>query len=194
MKSIIFLLALISYALCAPHRGISDIYKEFKTRIYQCILKSDVASAQLKEIATKNLKSNETSLLSLNSIEITNEDRLIARDCKKQAFRKKSSFVSQVVTPFGINHAVHSKKSVEKKPREMRKLSMIGQIKRLGSFNIMGIFTCIENAQPAIKIIRDNINLIRSMDYTTAVVNIYDNIGEIAQALTFCFNTIFPSD
>ena len=194
MKSIIFLLALISYALCAPNKEISDIYKSFKVRIYKCILKSDVASAQLREIATKNLNSNETNLLSLNSIELTNEDRQIAKECKQRAFRKKSSFASEVVTPIGINYAVHSKKFVKKQPREIRKLSMIGQIKRLGSFNIMGIFTCIENAQPAIKIVRDNINLIRSMDYTTALVSFYDNIGEIAQALTFCFNAIFPSD
>ena len=39
---------------------------------------------------------------------------------------------------------------------------MISQIGKLGAFNIGGIFTYIENAQPAIKFIRDSINLIRS--------------------------------
>ena len=71
---------------------------------------------------------------------------------------------------------------------------MMSQIIRLGGFNIAGIFDCIENGQPAIKIVRDSIYFLKSMDYTTAVINIYDNVSVISSAVSYCFSAIFPSN
>ena len=190
----IFLFALISCILCTPRSDVSDIYKNLKTRINKCILKSEEVSTQLKELAKKNLNSDESSLINIHSIELTDADRLVVKECKKQAFRKKAESGDSSVTPISIDQAVHSKKFVEKKSRGLRKLSMMSQIIRLGGFNIAGIFDCIENNQPAIKIIRDSIYFLKSMDYTTAVINIYDNISVISSAVSYCFSAIFPSN
>ena len=193
----IFLLFLISYILCTTKRGppaeIADIYKGIKTRIYNCILNSEEASAKLKELSNKNLNSDESSL-SLHSIELTNEDRQVLRNCKKEAFKKKNT-KSGGVTAIGIEQAVHSKKFVvkESRPRTIRKLSLVNYL-GLGAINIGGIFPCLENAQPAIKVIRDTVNLFKSQDFTGAIVYLYDNFHDIAEGLTYCFNAIFPSD
>ena len=198
MKSTLFLLVLISYVLCTsrrePRAQIADIYRGFKNKIYQCILSSERASAQLKELATKHINSNETQFLNFHSMDLSTEDHYIIRQCKKDAFRKKNDNGNNDVISIGIDHAVHRKKFILRDSRKFRKLSMISQIGRLGAFNIGGIFTCIENAQPAIKVIRDSINLIRSKDYTSAIINIYDNISYISNGISFCFNSIFPSD
>ena len=89
---------------------------------------------------------------------------------------------------------MHSKKPFLKKyPINLRKLSIINDI-RIGPINIGGIFPCIENAQPAIKVIRDTVNLFRNKDYTGAVINIYDNISSISEGLNYCINSILPPD
>ena len=193
----IFLLFLISYTLCTTRKGppaeIADIYKGIKTRIYQCVLNSEQASAKLKELANKNLNSEE-SQLSFHSVELTIEDRQVLRNCRKEAFRKKNTY-SGGVTAIGVEQAVHSKKFVvrESRPRTIRKLSIINYL-GLGAIDIGGIFPCLENAQPAIKVIRDTINLFRSQDFTGAIVYLYDNFHDVAEGLTYCINTIFPPD
>ena len=192
----IFLLLLISYTLSTtkkePPAQIADIFKGVKTKIYNCILKSVGASASLKELASNNLNSEESKPLLFHTIDLKNEDREIIRNCKKDAFRKKNTNIGGV-TAIGLDQAVHSKKFVIKQSKNIRKLSLINDI-RLGAFNIGGIFPCIENAQPAIKVIRDTVNLFRNKDYIAAIVNIYDNLTTISQGLTYCINTIFPPD
>ena len=64
----------------------------------------------------------------------------------------------------------------------------------LSSFNILGIFTCIEYTQPDIKLIRGAINMIKSMDYTSAVISVYDNFSTIGDAFSFCYNAIFTGN
>ena len=32
------------------------------------------------------------------------------------------------------------------------------------------------------------------MDYTSAIINIYDNLSDISNGISFCFNAIFLSD
>ena len=95
MKSIIFLFVLIACALCEtkknPRIQISDIYKTFKTKIYKCILETEGVSAQLKELASKNLDSDETQLINFESISLSLEDRHIIRECKKKAFMKSNN-------------------------------------------------------------------------------------------------------
>ena len=162
------------------------------TSHYNCILKSEGASADLKELASNNLNSEESKPLLFHTIDLKNEDREIIRNCKKDAFRKKNTNIGGV-TAIGLDQAVHSKKYVIKQSKNIRKLSLINDI-RLGAFNIGGIFPCIENAQPAIKVIRDTVNLFRNKDYTGAIVNIYDNLTAITQGLTYCINAIFPPD
>ena len=192
----IFLLFLISYTLCTTKKGppatIADIYKGIKKRIYQCVLKSEEASVKLKELANKNLNSEE-SQLSLHSIELTSEDRQVLKNCKKDAFKKKNS-PNGAVTAIGLDQAVHSRKYILRESRpNIRKLSIINYL-GLRAIDIGGIFPCLENAQPAIKVIRDTINLFRSQDFTGAIVYLYDNLHDITDAINFCINAIFPPD
>ena len=195
----IFIFCLITYILCTTKRerpvGVADIYKGIKTKIYQCILDNKEASSQLKELANKNLNSEESQPLMFHTLQLTLEERLVIKNCKKEAFKKRMSKGAIGITPIGIDqavHSVHSKKLFEKKSGPIRKLSITDG--RLGAFNIGGIFPCLENAQPAIKVIRDSINLIRNKDYTGAIVNLYDNFSDVSQGLTYCINSIFPSD
>ena len=197
----IFFFFLITYALCTTRKEkpaqVADIYKGIKTKIYKCVANSEKASTALKELATKNLNTQESLPLLFHSIELTDDDRHIIRDCKRDAFIKRASNGANQVTPISLDQAVHSKKFVVsevKKAKNLRKLSALNEIGRLGAFNIGGIFPCLENAQPAITVIRDTVNLFRSKDYTGAIINIYDNFSVISEGLTFCFNSIFPSD
>ena len=196
MKYII-LFALIVCALSTtkkePPAQVADIYKGIKSKIYKCVADSEKASAALKELANKNLNLEESQPLNFHSIELTNDDRHVIRECKRQAFIKRISrgIDHGAVTPIAVENAVHSKKFVKSQARKIRKLSETGA---LGAFSINGIFSCIENAQPGIKVIRDTVNLIKSMDYTGALLNVYDNFSAISEGLSYCFNSIFPSD
>ena len=196
MKYII-LFALIVCALSTtkkePPAQVADIYKGIKSKIYKCVADSEKASAALKELANKNLNLQESQPLNFHSIELTNDDRHVIRECKREAFIKRISRGNEqgAVTPIAVENAVHSKKFVKGKARKIRKLSETGA---LGAFSINGIFSCIENAQPGIKVIRDTVNLIKSMDYTGALLNVYDNFSAISEGLSYCFNSIFPSD
>ena len=196
MKYII-LLALITFAISTtrkePPAQVADIYKGIKSKIYKCVANSEKASAALKELANKNKDLEDSQPLNFYTIELTNDDRHIIRECKREAFIKRVSRGSEggAVTPIGVENAVHSKKFVEKRERNVRKLSENGP---LGAFSIDGIFPCLENAQPAIKIIRNTVNLFKSRDYTGAIINIYDNFSAISEGISYCFNSIFPSD
>ena len=198
MKSIL-LFCLIACTLCTTKRPIpgeiADIYKGIKSKIYKCVLDSDKASSALKELANKSLNLEETSPLNFFSIELVREDRQIIRDCKRQEIRKRiSSQEAGSITPLGIENAVHSKSFPKSYAKTFRKLSSDNEFGRLGAFNIGGIFPCIENAQPAIVVIRDSVNFIKSRDYTGAIINIYDNFSAISEGLTYCINSIFPPD
>ena len=195
----IFLIIFITHTLCTTRKEkpaqVADIYKGIKTKIYKCVANSEKASTALKELANKNLNSQDSLPLLFHSIELTDEDRHIIRDCKRDAFIKKVSKGEYQVTPISLDQAVHSKKFVVnriKKAKNLRKLTMLNEVGRLGAFNIGGIFPCLENAQPAITVIRDSVNLIRSKDYTGALIKIYDNLSTITEGLSFCFNSIFP--
>ena len=168
MKSLIFLLSL-AFILADVKKEpiVSDIFKSIKTRILKCIEKSEEASSKLKELATKKLESDDAHILSLKSLNLSDEDKQVVKTCRKNAFKRGSPPNHNGIFPIGVENAQFKHK--ESKP--IRKLSMIGQIKRFGAFNIGGIFPCIENAQPAIKIIRDSINLIRSMKFYNFVFN-----------------------
>ncbi len=195
MKYIILLaliICILSTTKMGPPAEVADIYKGIKSKIYKCVANSEKASAALKELSNKNLDLGDNQPLNFHSIELTTDDRQVIRDCKREAFVKRISRNKQeAVTPIGIENAVHSRKFVTKETRKVRKLLEIG---KLGSFSISGLFPCIENAQPAITVIRNTINLFRSRDYTGAIINIYDNFSDISQGLSYCFNSLFPSD
>ena len=140
----IFLHFLIVYTLCTTRREkpteAADIYKGIKTKIYKCVLNSEKISTALKELAIKNLNREESLPLGFHSIELTDEDRHIIRDCKRDAFIKRVSKGSNQVTPISLDQTVHSKKfivSEAKKSKKLRKLTMLKEVGRLGAFNIM---------------------------------------------------------
>ena len=88
----IFLFCLIAYSLCTSKMDkpgeIADLYKGLKAKIYKCVAESGNISARLKELANKNLNCDETKPLMFLSIELTREDKIVIRNCKKEAFKK----------------------------------------------------------------------------------------------------------
>ena len=198
MKSLIllslFILCFPETKVLPPHK-IADIFGGVKKNIYECVSKSSEASESLKELAKKNLESNENLPLNFHSIDLTEKDREIIRNCKRDAFRTTTRKPDNNVTPISLENLVHRKKIslIKGSIKKPRKLGMIDEIQKLATFNIKGIFTCLEEAQPAIKVLRDTVNLWRSQDFTGAVVNIYDNFQILSEGLTVCINSIFPA-
>jgi hypothetical protein len=198
MKALI-LISLFVFCLqetkVVPPLPIADIFSGVKKQIYECVSSSSEASKKLKQQAKQNLESNSNLPLNFHNIELTQEDREVIRKCKRDAFRATTRKPDNNVTPISLENIVHKKKiSVVKgsilKPR---KLGMLDGVKRLGAFNVKGIFTCLEQAQPGIKVLRDTVNLWKSRDFTGAVINIYDNFQPLADGITVCINSIFPS-
>ena len=198
MKALI-LISLFVFCLqetkVVPPLQIADIFSGVKKQIYECVSSSSEASQKLKQQAKQNLESNSNLPLNFHNIELTQEDREVIRKCKRDAFRATTRKPDNNVTPISLENIVHKKKiSVVKgsilKPR---KLGMLDGVKRLGAFNVKGIFTCLEQAQPGIKVLRDTVNLWKSRDFTGAVINIYDNFQPLADGITVCINSIFPS-
>ena len=198
MKALI-LISLFVFCLqetkVVPPLQIADIFSGVKKQIYECVSSSSEASQKLKQQAKQNLESNSNLPLNFHNIELTQEDREVIRKCKRDAFRATTRKPDNNVTPISLENIVHKKKiSVVKgsilKPR---KLGMLDGVKRLGAFSVKGIFTCLEQAQPGIKVLRDTVNLWKSRDFTGAVINIYDNFQPLADGITVCINSIFPS-
>ena len=90
----IFLLCLIAYTLCTSKMEkpgeVADIYKGLKSKIYKCVAESENISAGLKELATKNLNSDENLPLAFHYNDLTRDDKIAIRNCKKAAFKKSS--------------------------------------------------------------------------------------------------------
>ena len=198
MKALI-LISLFVFCLqetkVVPPLPIADIFSGVKKQIYECVSSSSEASQKLKQQAKQNLESNSNLPLNFHNIELTQEDREVIRKCKRDAFKAPTRKPDSNVTPISLENIVHKKKiSVVKgsilKPR---KLGMLDGVKRLGAFSVKGIFTCLEQAQPGIKVLRDTVNLWKSRDFTGAVINIYDNFQPLADGITVCINSIFPS-
>ena len=198
MKALI-LISLFVFCLqetkVVPPLPIADIFSGVKKQIYECVSSSSEASQKLKQQAKQNLESNSNLPLNFHNIELTQEDREVIRKCKRDAFRATTRKPDNNVTPISLENIVHKKKiSVVKgsilKPR---KLGMLDGVKRLGAFSVKGIFTCLEQAQPGIQVLRDTVNLWKSRDFTGAVINIYDNFQPLADGITVCINSIFPS-
>ena len=93
MKYITFVFLFV-YTFCtskmskmeAPTK-VADIYKGLKSKIYKCVLESNVISNELKELATKNQNADESEPLMFQSIQLTRDDRITIRDCKRAAIR-----------------------------------------------------------------------------------------------------------
>ena len=198
MKSLFILFSL--FVLCLsntkvlPPLKLVDVFSGVKEKINQCISSSSEASESLKQLAKKNLESKENLPLHFNSIDLTQEDREVIRKCKRDAFRSSTRKPNNDVTPISLENLVHKKRInfIKNNFNQARKLSMIDEIQKFTAFNFKGIFTCIEEAQPAIKVLRKTVNLWRNMDYTSSIINAYDNFQTIADGFTICINAIFP--
>ena len=198
MKSLIlfslFILCLSETKVTKPLK-IGDVFGGVKKKIFECVSNSADASTILKNLAKKNLESTENLSLNFKSIELTQEDREVIRKCKREAFRATTRRPDNEVIPISLQNIVHKKKFplIKETPTKLRNLGMIDQLPKFGAFNIKGIFTCIEEAQPAIKVLRDSANLWKSKDFTSAVINIYDNFKTLSDGVTVCINAIFPA-
>ena len=198
MKSLIlfslFILSLSETKVTKPLK-IGDVFSGVKKKIFECVSNSADASTNLKNLAKKNLESTENISLNFKTIELTQEDREVIRKCKREAFRATTRRPDNEVIPISLQNIVHKKKFplIKETPNKLRNLGMIDQLPKFGAFNIKGIFTCIEEAQPAIKVLRDSANLWKSKDFTSAVINIYDNFKTLSDGVTVCINAIFPA-
>ena len=198
MKSLIlfslFILSLSETKVTKPLK-IGDVFSGVKKKIFECVSNSAEASTNLKNLAKKNLESTENLSLNFKSIELTQEDREVIRKCKREAFRATTRRPDNEVIPISLQNIVHKKKFplIKETPTKLRNLGMIDQFPKFGAFNFKGIFTCIEEAQPAIKVLRDSANLWKSKDFTSAVINIYDNFKTLSDGVTVCINAIFPA-
>ena len=173
-----------------PH----DIFAKIKKSVYTCVSTSTDASDSLKKLAKENLESNENLPLNFNTIQLTQLDREVIRKCRRDAFKATTRKPANDVVPISLENIAHKKKIslIKGQRRKPRKLGMIEGIKRLTAFKIQGIFTCIEEAQPAIQVIRNSVHLWQSKDFTSSIINIYDNLQTISEGLTICVNAIFP--
>ena len=198
MKSIILIsLFILSFSqLTAPIAPRPyDIFSKIKKSVYLCISESTEASESLKKLVKENLDSSENLPLNFNSITLTQEDREIIRKCRREAFKATTRKPANDVVPISLENMVHRKKValITGQKRLPRKLGMIDGIKRLTAFKVQGIFTCIEEAQPMIKVFRNTVHLWQSKDFTSSIINLYDNFETISEGLTVCINAIFPS-
>ena len=197
MKSLIFLSLIILCLSETQNQRPTDIFANIKKNIYTCISTSSGISDSLKKLTTDYLESNANLPINFHNIELTQKDREVIHQCRRSAFRAPVRKPLNDAIPISLENAVHKRKKIavitgqRNKPR---KLGMVDGIKRLTAFKIQGIFTCIEEAQPAIKVIRNTVNLWKSQDFTSAIVNVYDNFQAISDGLTVCLNAIFPSE
>ena len=200
MKSLFILFSLFVLSLSntkvLPPLKIADIFSGVKEKINQCISTSSEASESLKQLAQKNLETKENLPLNFNSIDLTQEDREVIRKCRRDAFRATTRRPNNNVTPISLENVVHKKRMnlIKNNFNQARKLSMIDEVQKFTAFNFTGIFTCIEEAQPAIKVLRNSVHLWRNMDYTSSIINVYDNFQTIADGFTVCINAIFPPE
>ncbi len=199
MKSLIilslFVFCLSNTKVKIPEKVV-DIFSGLKEKIYQCVSTSSAASETLKNYAQKQLESKSNLSLNFNLIKLTQEDREVIKNCKRDSFKIETRKPDDKVIPISLENLVHKTKIFSKNKRSLakpRKLEMIDEIKRLGAFNIKGIFTCLEEAQPAIKVFRNTVNLWKSQDFTGAIINVYDNFQTLADGVSICINAIFPA-
>ena len=198
MKSLFILFSLFALSLSntkvVPPMKLVDIFSGIKEKINQCISTSTEASESLKKLAQKNLESKDNLPLNFNTIDLTQQDREVIRKCRRDSFRATTRRPNNKVTPISLENLVHKKKFnlIKNNFNQPRKLGMVDNVQRFTAFNITGIFTCIEEAQPAIKVLRNTVHLWRNMDYTSSVINAYDNFQTIADGFTLCINAIFP--
>lgn len=183
------LICLIVFTLCQQHFDQEEKKKEMNERrnkFMNCISTSEGVSDYLKNQIKEAESSHEFLFFksNLNKKELDENDRKIIGECIKMLFKKRRNLSS-----FRKNKGLTP---VIKSPRTPRKLGMLGGA--FGSFQLAGVFDCIEYAQDAIKVVRDAINMIKSMDYTSAIISVYDNLSLIGDAISYCSNAIFPSD
>ena len=200
MKSLFILFSLFALSLSntkvAPPMKLVDIFSGIKEKINQCISTSTEVSESLKQLAQKNLEAKDNLPLNFNTIDLTNQDREIIRKCRRDAFRATTRRPNNQVTPISLENLVHKKKFnlIKNNFNQPRKLGIVSDIQRFTAFNISGIFTCIEEAQPAIKALRNTVIFWRNKDYTSSVINVYDNFKTIVDGFTVCINAIFPPE
>ena len=177
MSKIILAFAIITLVTCTSRMPKTpESFKAIREKINECVLKNST---------TVNLTKYVKEPGSVQRKDLSADERKILRNCAKQVISKKQT---STYTVLPRKEPDNRSINISNQPR---KLSMLSGF---SSFNILGIFTCIENNQPAIKLIRGAINMLKSMDYTSAVISIYDNFSTIGEAFSSCYNAIFPGN
>ena len=90
MKYIIAFIVLISLVFCEPPVGnaipAEEAFTEIKKNILECIVQSEKASPEMKKYATENLNAGYKEQLNLSQFRNNEADRLVIRQCRRQAF------------------------------------------------------------------------------------------------------------
>lgn len=212
-KVLIFLL--FSFTLCSSLTRTPDERKrELKLKrkkLLQCLIKKEGISDKLKNHLTQMSTEKNEYRLHFKEIEtvLTGKDKVAIADCMREISKIDSQLTRTINSQSNYSGEKLFKGRMKVGPsltynrspisngknlgyrRSGRKLEMLPS---LGKFKLAGVFECLEYAQDAIKIIRGAVNMIRSMDYTSAIISIYDNLSMIGDALSYCFNAILPSE
>ena len=134
MKSVLlislFILCLSSKKNIPQGQQASDVFAKIKKDIYQCISTSEEASKTLRDFAKTNLNSEGNLPLNFNTIELTQTDREVIKQCKRDAFKSPVRKPDSYVTPISLENIVHRKKvslvkGMVKKPKKMELLNKI---------------------------------------------------------------------
>ena len=91
MKNYLILLFLIAYAICASKKSISDNThqnSELKSKMFDCILKADGISKDLRNSIEDIKNSNQRMPLQLNKLQKGDKDIEIIRNCKKAVLKE----------------------------------------------------------------------------------------------------------
>ena len=92
MKNILFLLVLLGYIIAQPSETrleeMRKRRKEHDKQMSECILKSESASAELKQLTEKNKDDDFIKVLHPRDHKLDKNDREVIRECRKQIFDK----------------------------------------------------------------------------------------------------------
>ena len=92
MKNILILLVLLGYITAQPSETrLEEMRKrreEHDKQMSECILKSESASAELKQLTEKNKDDDFIKVLHPRDHKLDKNDREVIRECRKQIFDK----------------------------------------------------------------------------------------------------------
>ncbi len=99
MKNFLCFIALIACVLCAskktPGERDPNFRNEIRENIIECILKNEGISETLKNHLEEEKNGDPRVPLHFNKIELTDSERLIIRNCRRETFKARRNKLTQ---------------------------------------------------------------------------------------------------